>query len=53
MENPTTTQPATPSEPEDERAEWITPAITDYDIEETTLSSNPSLGRNDDPNNYS
>jgi hypothetical protein len=38
MENPTTTQPATPNELEDERTEWITPAITDYDIEEATLS---------------
>jgi hypothetical protein len=39
MKNPTTTQPAIPTEPQDERAEWITPAITDYDIEEATLNS--------------
>jgi hypothetical protein len=39
MENPTTTQPVIPNEPQDERAEWITPAITDYDIEEATLSN--------------
>jgi hypothetical protein len=38
MRSPSTTQPAIPNEPQDERAEWITPAITDYDIEESTLS---------------
>ncbi|MBI4789685.1 MAG: hypothetical protein HY782_21860 [Chloroflexi bacterium] len=25
-------------EAQDERAEWVTPAITDYDVEEATLS---------------
>ncbi len=44
MKNPTTTQPAIPNEPQDERAEWITPAITDYDIEEATLATIAGTG---------
>ena len=38
MENKTN-QPAPQDEPKDERAEWITPAIADYDIKEATLTT--------------
>ena len=29
---------------QDERAEWLTPAITDYKIEEATLNGNTGVG---------
>jgi hypothetical protein len=48
MDNPTTTKPATPNESQDKRAEWITPAITDYDIDEATLAGPPTHAPNTD-----
>lgn len=38
--------------PNDTRTEWITPAITDYDIEEATRNTTPSAG-NDGVGGYS
>ena len=38
MENKTV-PPTVHHAPKDERAEWITPAIVDYDIEEATRSA--------------
>lgn len=43
MENKTV-PPAVHHESLDKRAEWITPAIVDYDIEEATRNNFPSPG---------
>lgn len=52
MENPIP-QPAVQQEPKDERAEWVTPTVTDYDIEEATLSNHPSPPGSFDGTTYS
>lgn len=52
MKNPVPSQPVAPKEPQDERAEWITPSVTDYDIEEATLSKVSGTGL-DGPAHYS
>lgn len=47
MENPTT-QPAATGEREDERKEWTPPAVTDYEIDETTQNGAPPNARTGD-----
>ena len=46
-------QAAQQVEPKDDRADWITPDITDYDIEEVTRSNPPGVHTADATTSYS
>lgn len=52
MENKTV-PPIVHHAPKDERAEWITPTIVDYDIEEAIHSSHTNPLANDGTSGYS